>query len=171
MKRPPDALQDEFELDLETNKGRNIPNSLQRVEVPAHDIASLKKKYKTAYPDIEIRNEVGSHLYNCHGMTFASRRTRIVNPGIVDAILVDDEYKRIPPERALAGDIVIYRNMPNNQIDHTATVVAPGALRTVLVVSKWAHAFEVIHRAGDCPWAIHETDEVAIEYYRCTLMK
>jgi len=91
---------------LQTAKGADIPN-LQFSEVSAYERnwnASLPSKY----PEVLFRTDV-SPTYNCHGLTFASRRTRIPDPASIALMLNDDRYVTIKEHRDVKpGDVVIY---------------------------------------------------------------
>jgi hypothetical protein len=43
--------------------------------------------------------------YNCHGLTFASRRTRIYD---VQQVLAEDAYEHIPLNEVEPGDVIVY---------------------------------------------------------------
>lgn len=167
------ALHQEWELDFETNKGTPIPNSLRRIPVETIDVANMKAAYLERFQHIKIREEVGSHVYNCHGLAFASRRTRITQGPVVDLIIKEDEYYPIGQWATLPGDLVVYRNVTQNLVEHTGIVVEPPkadeGICTPIILSKWAHAFEVVHRVWDCPWANDEHVTMGIEFYRCRL--
>ncbi len=47
-------------------------------------------------------------FYNCHGMTFASRRARIWELKEISKVLAEDNYREVEKASTLPGDIVIY---------------------------------------------------------------
>lgn len=102
------------------------------------------------YPNTTCRTEP-SVGYNCHGMTFASRRTWIYRAASIRDILADDVYEEVQLTDVLPGDIVVYYSEtadPNHSaivVEWTQDLVQP------IVCSKWAHAGEFIHGLRDCP--------------------
>jgi len=95
--------------------------------------------------------------YNCHGLTFASRRTCIHEPSDVREILKQDGYKRVTDEKSvMAGDVIIY--LSNGDIEHSGVVLMLDGF-VPLILSKWGQTGpEVVHRANDCPYdySVHE---------------
>ncbi len=136
----------------------NVQNSFGVDEYAKHLISQHKKKYK----EVKFKSEFSSH-YNCHGCTFANRRTNIHDSQDVTTILFDDQYELVEMKDVLAGDIVIYVD-PAGVLEHSGTVIDPGSgiIRNPLILSKWGQLGEVIHRVADCPY-----DSSNIEYYRC----
>lgn len=144
------------ELNLHTRSENQIENEIDRRPVRAGDIY-LSEDYKTKYPSGRHRPTQPTRKYNCHGLTFAARRTWIWKPTEISKILHDDEYSSIEPENVLPGDIVIY--VQNGDVEHSGIVVSSGAIPTIL--SKWGPAHEVVHKVNDCPY-----DSMQISYYR-----
>lgn len=109
------------------------------------------------------RTNAPSFKYNCHGLTFASRRTQIDDTAEVEKILVEDNYKLIAQPELLAGDIAIWREPPENggEIQHSGVVVKVLEHASPLVVSKWGDLHECIHPANYGPYGNYR-----IEYYR-----
>jgi hypothetical protein len=136
---------------LQTSTGRDIPNE-QFGEIPPHE--------RNQFPDwdnrwgwpVQRRGEP-SPLYNCHGLTFACRRTSVYESSGVRAVLEDDAYHPIELADVLPGDVILYYD-DNNDIEHSGIVVtAPaGDLRIPLVVSKWGKYRECVHPANHCPY-------------------
>src|SRR5438105_3711220 len=125
------------ELKLQTRRRTDIVNRLDRA--PASDgskmmAADYKKEFKTA-----IHRNVGPcATFNCHGLTFGSRRTWIDGSKQIETILEDDDYKEIRYEQVLPGDIAIYTK--DGQIEHSGIVVeAPSKLKLPKILSKWAN--------------------------------
>jgi len=68
---------------LQTSLGRDIPN-VQASEISAFErnwAADLPRKYV----NVRFRRDL-SAAYNCHGLTFASRRTRITESQALGSI-------------------------------------------------------------------------------------
>jgi hypothetical protein len=123
------------------------------------NIATL---FKDEFPDRTLavfRVDVAA-AYNCHGLTFASRRTCIDSPEEVQRILVQDGYEKVPNRKDLMpGDVIVYRS--EGDIPHSGVVIRLDDLNP-LVLSKWgANGPEVLHRANYCPY-----NWETIEYYR-----
>lgn len=140
---------------VQTRKGKDsdITNNQVNTKLSAWDMKQAEEYY-TKYNFATFRtNPCG--FYNCHGLTFASRRTRIYESQDIMRILVEDNYKEISIENVLAGDIVVYYN--NGDPTHSGNVVEvpiSGEKRhsNIKVLSKWGHGQEVVHTALDCPY-------------------
>jgi hypothetical protein len=129
---------------LGTAKGRTIPNERPPEWGPVQ-LAGLNKIGAGLL--VTLRREATS-AYNCHGLSFANRRTRIPDAEAL-TVIFQDEYMRIERERVLPGDIAVYRD--GTDISHTGVVIeAPSqnALRVAKIVSKWGHGPEYIHQEG-----------------------
>ena len=102
--------------------------------------------------------------YNCHGLTFGSRRTWIDDREAVSRILLDDGYEQVREVASvLPGDVVVYFDT-NGRAEHSGVVVeAPDLLALAIpkIVSKWAWAYEVIHWANQCPYNMSD-----VRYFR-----
>lgn len=104
--------------------------------------------------------------YNCHGLTFASRRTGIDKTPVLMQILREDGYVEVEPRHVKRGDTVVYF-ADDNDVEHSAIVVtpAPTLLEFPVVVSKWGNFAERIHRADVCPYNWHHLRYFRVE--RC----
>lgn len=108
-------------------------------------------------------------VYNCHGLTFGSRRTQVTDA--VYPILDDDGFDQLQSEKDVRpGDIVVYCSS-RGEVVHSGFVVwrnivelVPGS-KTVMpmVWSKWGKGCEMIHSIGDCPYL---DDGNFTKYYR-----
>jgi len=106
-----------------------------------------------------------SYSYNCHGLTFGSRRTQIIDPAEVRKILIQDGYLKIERPDILAGDIVVYVG-PDGDIEHSGLVMEVDKtmmIQNPIVLSKWGVAHEVVHNLTDCPYTSSN-----VEFYRVT---
>lgn len=113
-------------------------------------------------PGFLVRGEP-SPLYNCHGLTFGSRRTRIWDTEELRKILREDDYIEVDRLNALPGDVLLYLAM-DGDIEHSAVVLSRPAesdFGIPLVLSKWGHYKELIHVASRCPY-----DYQHAKYYR-----
>ena len=91
-------LDDGKSIGLQTRKGRNIRN-LQKPQILPHRIGMTEGFILEAFPEVDrallqMRRDPTA-AYNCHGLTFASRRTGIYELDDLKLILKDDGYKRI----------------------------------------------------------------------------
>jgi hypothetical protein len=94
-------------------------------------------------------------MYNCHGLTFASRRTQISHTADVIHVLREDGYRLIKATDVLPGDVIVYWE-DDGEISHTGIVVEvrDGMTRSFRIWSKWsAFGKEVVHWADQCPYA------------------
>jgi len=155
---PTDAPQ---QLAMQTRKGGRIENWMN----PADPHVGLEQKItelKVTYSRATHRDVGPSARYNCHGLTFASRRTGISNPAQVQRIIIDDGYRALGnAEAPSTGDIAIYRE--DGDITHSGIVVGSKE-GTPWVLSKWGECHEVIHPVLECPYK-----KAIVTYYR--LMK
>lgn len=145
------------ELNLETRKQQQVKNLLDWL--PMHhgasiQISDLKKKYHRALH----RPVQASRKYNCHGLTFASRRT-FVESVEVGKIISDDQYVQIKRQEALPGDVAVY--FVNGDPEHSGIVVDLDNLAGPLLLSKWGSLHEVVHWIPECPYDVGD-----VRFYR-----
>lgn len=106
-----------------------------------------------------------SGLYNCHGLTFASRRTKITQSISIRQILAEDKYQEIPEAKAEAGDVVVYFDNEGDP-NHSGVVVSSPDMQILpTIVSKWGFAPEFIHASNNVPPQYGPIKK----YYRCRL--
>jgi len=141
-----------MEIPLSTRLGTPIPNQ-QGAEIDPRRRPFFRQVLQ-ARASLEVRSpETGQ--YNCHGLVFASRRTRILDPPLIELILHEDGYRRIDENHAVVGDIVIYRYQ--GEITHAAVVTevrdfGHGRPSFVFkVLSKWGDHAEYFHHPADVP--------------------
>mgnify|MGYP001562690834 CR=1 FL=1 len=150
---------------LETSKRTGIVNSQER-EISVFDL-NWARKLMRQFPKAIPRTEPTA-LYNCHGLTFASRRTRIFLSSEIPKILNDDKYKEIDIKEAKGGDIVVYFD-ENGDANHSGIVVAnteyDQRLILPMICSKWGNGGEFIHGLNDCPRIYGPQTK----FYRCAL--
>ena len=104
--------------------------------------------------------------YNCHGLSFATRRTGIYDRTEVEKILHEDGYREIHPSKALPGDVILYL-AEDGDAEHSGLVVsAPDKLMLGVpqVISKWGKYSEFIHWANQCPYSFANS-----KYYRIAI--
>jgi hypothetical protein len=138
-------------IQLDTRRGNAVVNFQAQwgaANAPVRD-AAYRKQYSGA-----IFRLGPSPYYNCHGMTFAGRRTAIEESQQVMAVLADDDYEEIPRERVLPGDVVVYY-ANDGDLEHSGVVIEPPSQANLwipTVCSKWGALSEVIHAGNDCPY-------------------
>ena len=153
-------------IKLQTRHRRDIPNYQNNIDTSSNDsLRQGQEGHEKLYPDAK-RRTLPSNSYNCHGLTFASRRAWVdsTNDMSVNDILDDDIYKKVEMEDVLPGDIAIYIN-ELGATDHSGIVVVKPTTDTLnrpVIVSKWGRLSEMIHRDYDCPF-----NATNIKYYRC----
>lgn len=149
------------ELALHTRCGNQITNEINREPVRFGD-SLLVQNFQDEY-DMCIHRPVNpSRKYNCHGLSFASRRTWIESPEEIAKILKDDEYQVVPLARVLPGDIAVYYG-ENGDAEHSGIVTSITDLRVPVVLSKWGPCHEVVHQVPHSPY-----DASRVTYYRIT---
>lgn len=151
-------------IKLNSRKGNDISNyqefNLDK-NIALEQMNSLKRKY----PSIIIRPNTITGIYNCHGLTLASRRTGINS--IDENLLREDDFCRIDRNELLEGDIVVYLD-GKGEMEHSGIVIAIQNIETALfgsvikVLSKWGDGSEVIHDLFSC-----EYDKSNIVFFRC----
>ncbi len=144
---------------IQTRKGNNIKNTVY--DKISQYMQYVNSKFNKEYSKIKYRSEPTAN-YNCFGMVFASRRCFIIDN--INKILEDDDYKKVPLNKVLPGDIVLY--FANYEIIHCGIVIDTPSKENFwnpLIISKW-HCFrEVIHNVNECPYSPFTTEKI---YYR-----
>jgi hypothetical protein len=138
---------------LQTRNGNDIDNQ-QDWELTRLDWAAVVNVRKTFPPPLAIEVSSACPVYNCHGLTFASRRT-LVTPDnqLLDMILREDGYEEVQPKEARAGDVVLYFD-EDGAIDHSGFVIGTEGVgvRVPRVWGKWGKGPEMVHAVGNCPY-------------------
>lgn len=158
---PKKILKARQRLALQTRRENDIVNEINREKaIPGYQSAvnDLIAKHPKAKP----RTKTPCLSYDCHGLTFAARRSNIASDQ-VEMIRNDDEYKEVPREQVLPGDIVIYKNA-KGEWHHSGMVVSEyEGLVGPWIVSKWGECQEMLHRMSDCPYPSTEIKFFRIE--------
>lgn len=146
---------------LETSTGRGLDNH-QNAQI-THQVVAWDRKMRKDYPNARPRTKV-TVSYNCHGLTFASRRTWVYRNVSIKFVLQDDKYDEITEmQNVLPGDVAIYHS-DSGDLNHSGIVVAAGLPEVMpLICSKWANAGEFIHSLRECP-SIYGPN---VRFYRC----
>lgn len=150
-----------IELELETSEKNKIANT-QSQEIYPYEMKELESIEPNRGKFIEHRTGP-TPIYNCHGMTFASRRTGISESSVIFQILKDDRYVEISKNEVIPGDIILYFGELND-VEHSGIIVsAPreSPFKVAKVCSKWGKYYEGIHWANNVPY-----DYTDIKYYR-----
>jgi hypothetical protein len=147
------------EMALSTRRQRHIRNEMNR-EAPLHgarlQIDQLKRDWKFAIH----RDEVGPcNTFNCHGLTFGSRRTSIDSPVEVQKVLDDDDYTELDKKSVKPGDIAIFRK--GGEIWHSGIVVEVVDVKGPRILGKWGFLHEVVHFPWEGPY-----NDCQVTYYR-----
>jgi hypothetical protein len=139
-------------LALDTSCANPIDN--ERIyEISPHD-ANLFRRFDKDYGATVERRCDPTPIYNCHGLTFGSRRTGIFESKILHQILTEDGYVEIDKDAVLEGDIILYFD-DSGDFEHSGIVISrpkPDNLGIPLVCSKWGKYAEVLHWGNNCPY-------------------
>ena len=152
----------ERSIQLDTALGNAIDNG------QIFEISCFEKNQFKMLAKWDKSGELRTHptpRYNCHGLTFASRRTGIFDGKVITKILDEDGYEEILSENALPGDVIIYF-ADDGDTEHSGIVVsAPTVdLGVPKVISKWGKYAEFIHWANNCPYTF-----ATARYYRIVI--
>jgi hypothetical protein len=140
-------------LALQTRFANDIANEFNPTKPHQGDLLTCQKLLAD-YPSAQVRTLGPSYGYNCHGLTFASRRTQVSSSSEVQHILTEDGYDIVSIDNALPGDIVIYRAPETGEFEHSGIVVERKRdLSGPKVVSKWGASQEFVHYYMACPYA------------------
>jgi hypothetical protein len=135
-------------LALQTSKGNDVPN-VQDLEVPL---------YRRQQPEALIRQQLGldftrvtrrreaTATYNCHGMSFACRRTGIHDVAAVQLILSDDGDKEVHEKDVLPGDVALYFVSGTGELIHSGLVVAVERQNSIVLPQILSHAVQELRR-------------------------
>ena len=151
----PGGADDAAALPLYTRTRTWIPNEQARPFPPERMAAALDRVRKDFDATrVELRALDGS--YNCVGLVFANRRTRI-EPEHVGMILREDGYMRhASVDLGREGDVAVYRDRVTNEVTHVVFVaqVSPnllGGSTRLRVLSQWGRDGEYLHDADAVP--------------------
>lgn len=154
---PPRATDQDILLD--TALGNPVPN-VQDTQI---GMPMAGPYFDSIIHHLSVKRTPPDPRYNCHGLTFASRRTKIIDDAQIRQILVDDRYVAVERALVLPGDVAVYF-ADDGSIEHSAIVVSTPSppLHIPRVCSKWGFLGEVVHLATECPlYAIGN-----IQYFR-----
>lgn len=152
-------------LALQTRLKSDVVNYLDRGVAPAGRQKEVDD-YISKYGSCVHRTNRPCLKYNCHGLTFAARRTAIEDSSEIQKILTEDDYDQVPLSVVQPGDIAIYRSALDDggEIFHSGIVVrydrGSGLITVPWILSKWGYAHEVVHPVNVGPYI------GTVEYYR-----
>ena len=149
---------------LETRRKSSIKNTQSRDITPLYK--TVDRKYRLQYRNQphQFRTPGPSAVYNCHGLTFASRRTTVWESSEIAKILDEDDYKEVKEKNILPGDLAVYYALEDGDPQHSAIVLKTeevAGVRQIWVLSKWGHCSEVNHWLWQCPY-----EKCTIRFYR-----
>jgi hypothetical protein len=153
------------EIPVFTAKGTRIPNERPLPKSPSAMRASQRIMHER-HPNATLRS-LGS-TYNCAGLVLAFRRTFIDAVANVPAYLKEDGYRLLKAEEPpWPGDVVVYKSDGGN-VEHLGIIleVPTGRLEAAagpLIMSKWGHFGEYIHRLMDKPASLGTAFEIWTE--------
>lgn len=154
-----------YTIEVDTRDGIHVDNEQVPVLTASYQttFAALSAKFPDSPLATEYRTRP-SGFYNCHGLVFAARRTRIDSSTEVAKIIAQDGYDLIPRDKVLPGDVVLYVT-PTGDIEHSGVVVErpKPPLMHARVLSKWGLWREVLHWEYACPY-----DKTEVRFYRVT---
>ena len=148
-------------INLDTALGHHIDNA-QLFEISSFEKSQFENLIKQYGAWVKFRSNP-TPQYNCHGLTFASRRTGIYDADELGKILKEDGYIELKTDKVLPGDIIIYFS-EDGDYEHSGIVITSpdeNSLNVPMVVSKWGKFAEVIHPANNCPYSFFN-----VKYYR-----
>lgn len=153
--------QSRSQLALDSCQAKQIDN--ERVQEISPYETNLFRKFDTNYGLGIKRRSDPTPFYNCHGLTFASRRTGVFESDTVRQILTEDGYVEMTREEVMAGDVIIYFD-DSGDFEHSGIVISPPGpdnFYVPLVCSKWGKYAELLHQGNNCPYNFGK-----IKYYR-----
>lgn len=150
--------QEPASITLQTSKGTAIENCQIK------EVSPFELKQAAAPTGLAIQRRCNvDPIYNCHGMTFASRRTGIHDINTITLILRDDAYREVERAHVIPGDVILYYS-DEGELEHSGIVVsvpAQAQFWVPMVCSKWGKHGEFVHPGNSCPYNFAN-----IRYYR-----
>ena len=147
-------------LALETAKRSPIPNG-EGGELDEQEVRTFHGMWQH-FTNVATLRHGPTQRYNCHGATFASRRTGIWDDALIFRILSEDDYKEVPTDDVRPGDTIVYFNDINAPV-HSGLVIQRPTQATFyipLVCSKWGRYGEYVHEGDKSPYGFN------VRYYR-----
>jgi hypothetical protein len=157
------------QIEIHTRLRRSIRNtqSWSMSNWDWQSLADVAKKFPNAQQVADA-----CPVYNCHGLTFGSRRS-MVEYADIPKVIQDDGFTQVSERDARPGDVVLYVER-GGDISHSGFVIGKRPLLTgstaerPLIWSKWGKGPEMIHSVDQCDFFL--ADEY-VRYYRLTNWK
>jgi hypothetical protein len=149
---PPEGS--DFWREIDLGDGSTVESFRLRVGWPPAKVKASIDLWGKTYPKVELRSF--THLYNCVGMVFASRRAWIESTDL-ERVLKADGYRQLGgPGEVVRGDLVLYRGLSDKEYSHVAVVLARYVVEEenelgIMALSKWGQEGEYIHKAEQVP--------------------
>lgn len=105
-------------IELATVLNHPIPN-IQILELSLDERRQAQDYHRRFGSSVEPRGAACAQ-YNCHGMTFASRRTNVTLDEAVELIIEDDNYVKIDDGSIKPGDVALY--FKGGRVEHSGIV-------------------------------------------------
>lgn len=150
------AVGDRFEREIKTHTREDRPiKNTQVLETVTNFTKSSDDDQLKEYSPIAVRTDGPAPHYNCHGLTFAGRRTGITESQSILDVLREDGYQEVKSSEILPGDVIVYFG-EDNDVEHSGVVlqVAGKEIKIPVVLSKWGRGSECVHLANRCPYSM-----------------
>ena len=141
-------------LIIQTRAGNNIPFE-RGLKFTQQELLQTVQYIRGEFPEGQqlFTRKFATGAYNCHGMTFISRRGHLGDEQGVELILNDDEYYEVPLRDLRAGDVILYFET-TGELQHSEIVVDvfedSALIKRPWILSKWGNGGEFIHRYDYC---------------------
>lgn len=156
----PSGQRPNSEIDLRSRANTRIEN-LQAWHISAFEWNQLGANLARFREPLARKVGGCSPVYNCHGLTFGSRRTAVKESNeVLFGVLKDDDYVEVPQDDVRPGDVILYFDR-YGQVQHSGIVVDTISRGIARVWSKWGKGDEWIHHFGACPY-----DSEYTKYFR-----
>jgi len=154
------------EIVVQTRLGSDLKNRQNWDKIPQSYVKGFLKAFERFMRDKytkQVNKESG--IYNCHGLTFGSRRTNLEDIE-VNKILEEDCYEEVTGDQVIEGDVAIY--IAYDGVIHSGIVIkiieGEGInIKKPLILSKWGIMGEFVHSFDCCPYVEQSNN---IIYYR-----
>ena len=140
-------------LALETRQASQILNDFEEGPI-TYGLSQQALAYQTDFPKCIHRMDTITITFNCHGLTFGSRRTQIRFTSEVSKIIAEDGYSKIERLSEVApGDVVLWVS-EFGDYEHSGIVINIMDTQppVPIAISKWGRCQEVIHPVNSSPY-------------------
>ena len=145
---------DRNSIGLSTKRGNYIHNTQFQSEQVPEMIQAKMEMHESFVQQTQTQLRSIDSSYNCVGLIFASRRTRI-EPNLVRWILQEDGYKPIDEQHTMVDDLVIY-TLNKDEVVHIGRLIDKVLDEATneyqwRILSKWGKDGEYLHKIKDVP--------------------